>query len=266
MPAQNKVKLLLSLVMALGAMIGVADTASAGVSVTPIMVKLSKEKPIATLKFRNSSAQSALVEVTAFEWTQSLRSVDLTVSDMLLVSKPVFKLGANETTVIRLAILGEVSELAGHETAFRIFVDQTALDERRDTRGGVDFKIRHSIPVFVGAAPKNKLQAPNAKIRLGGNDKLDLEVNNPNWGHIKIRKVSLFSQEGKLLTSEDAVRYVLGGAQVILPVKNVFSPSEASGLHSGYALLEYTSGRSRYKTLEKRVQIDPVGSIYASTD
>lgn len=115
-----------------------------GIRVAPVLVSLTPERAIGSVRLHNSRAAPVSFEVEAFVWSQVNGQDQLTPTDALVVAPGVFEIAANGEQTIRLGVRGAD---ANSETAYRILLRE--LPAPREEGVALGFALEMSLPVFV---------------------------------------------------------------------------------------------------------------------
>src|SRR5690606_27833711 len=130
---------------------GVASAQTGGIRVAPVLVSLSPERAIGSVRLHNGRATPVSFEVEAFVWTQVDGADRLTPTNALIVAPGVFEIAPNSEQTLRLGVRGPSSN---SEAAYRILVRELPAPRRDGVALG--FALEMSLPVFVtpsGARP-----------------------------------------------------------------------------------------------------------------
>jgi fimbrial chaperone protein len=178
--------------------------------VSPIRVDLDRGTKSALLTVTNDDARPLAFQVRAMEWTQDAAGADGYADTADLVYFPrQLKIPPKESRVVRLGY--KVPALQA-EKAYRLFIEELADPEARDSRTGVAITLRFGVPVFLRPA----------QARLAGEVALSVEggaaralVRNTGNAHFRIASVRFTGLDAAGQTLfEQAVDgwYLLAGA------------------------------------------------------
>lgn len=179
---------------------GVASAQTGGIRVAPVLVSLSPERAIGSLRLHNGRATSVSFEVEAFVWTQVGGEDRLTPTNALIVAPGVFEIAPNSEQTLRLGVRGPSSN---SEAAYRILLRE--LPAPRSDGVALGFALEMSLPVFVtpsGARPNLTTHAEGQHLIL------------TNTGS-SFAQIALLNGDQRL----EAPRYLLAGssAPIALP-------------------------------------------------
>ena len=133
------------LALALFATPGVAMAQSQGIQVAPVLVSLSPEHAIDSIRLRNGRSRAVAFEVEAYAWSQVDGQDRLTPTNELIVAPGVFEIAANSAQTVRLGVRD--SNGGESERAYRILLRE--LPRQEQTGAALGFTLEMSLPVFV---------------------------------------------------------------------------------------------------------------------
>lgn len=194
--------LLVAPIMAIGP---AAYAQTGGIQVAPVMLAMSAERTITSLRVRNTRQRAVAFEIDVYEWTQVDGRDVLTPSADLLVAPGVFEVAAGGEQVVRL---GVVSATPDTERAFRILMRE--LPTPRRDGAALGFTLEMSLPVFITPLQARSQLAASAEQRPWGPV---LVVANLGRTHMQVAAIESI-EAGPL----DAPRYLLAGARMEIPL------------------------------------------------
>lgn len=185
--------------------LGTADAQTGGIQVAPVMVALSAERTIASLRVRNERERPVAFEVDVYEWTQVDGEDVLTPSRDLLIAPGVFEIGARGEQVVRLGVTAAGGQ---NERAFRILMRELPAPRREGAVLG--FALELSLPVFIAPLSAHSELSPSIETRSWGPT---LVLDNSGSVHVQIARVEE-TTSGALR----APRYILAGGRAEIPL------------------------------------------------
>lgn len=188
-----------------------AGAQTGGIQVAPVLVSLSPQQTIDSVRMRNGRSRPVSFEVEAYAWTQVNGEDVLTRTSDLIVAPGVFEIPANGEQTIRIGARRQ----AATEQAYRILLRE--LPSEQHTGVALGFSLEMSLPIFM--TPPGA--AANVTSRVDGNN---IVLTNTGSSYAQIR---LVQNEQHL----DAPRYLLAGssATVELPAQQHAIQLIASG-------------------------------------
>ncbi len=183
-----------------------ADAQTGGIQVAPVMVAMSSERSIASVRVRNGRARPIAFEVDVYAWSQSDGLDVLSPTRELLAAPGVFEIAAGGEQVVRL---GVVTPNPDRELAYRIMLRELPPRERHGS--GLGFALEMSLPVFVTPVGAEANVQTHVEQRAEGRV---LVMRNTGNAHAQI--LSLEELDGEPAPTP---RYLLAGASadVLLP-------------------------------------------------
>ena len=175
--------------------------ATGGIQVAPVLVNISPERGISSIRLRNERDRAASFEVDAYLWTQQDGHDVLEPTSELMAAPGVFEIAAHAEQIIRI---GAHVRNASGERAYRIVLRE--LPRTPASGATLGFTLEMSLPVFVTAADA----APNLHARL-----TDGELTLANAGDAHIQIAAIESNGAPV----DAPRYVLAGVTTNVPIE-----------------------------------------------
>lgn len=176
-----------------------------GIQVAPVMIAMSAEHNIASLRVRNGRERPVAFEVDVFEWTQENGRDVLTPTSDLIVAPGVFEVRAESEQVVRLGVL---AAHASTERAFRIILRELPSQNRDGAVLG--FTLELSLPVFIAPIEARGHIEARAEERPWGPTLL---LANIGRTHVRLAAVET-AETGAV----QAPRYLLAGASAEIPL------------------------------------------------
>ncbi len=183
---------------------------AAGFSVSPIIVNLSADKKVVSLKVHNSGNEPTAVQAELMDWRQQDgKDIHQVVTRDLLVSPPIFTISPGETQVIRVGLRRPVD--LKQELSYRLFL-QEIPPAIPDNFQGLRVVMRVGLPVFVEPAQVRTNADLKWKIRQSHTGDLILNADNQGNGHAKVTELRLKLPNGQELVQKGNF-YILPGSQ-----------------------------------------------------
>lgn len=202
---------------------------ASGLQVAPVSLKLLANQNADGLSLSNTGAAALHAQVRVYQWTQEGGEEHLTPSRGLLVSPPMLQIEAENTQLVRVIRIGAPpSGASAKEAAYRIVIDELPTDAH--SKGGLNFVLRYSVPVFVEPAgiADTKPHLTWKLIQQHGNAVLD--VTNDGNGHAQLSKISFTNHQGKqTVVNKGLLGYVLPGARMRWELKSPVAVFDGGG-------------------------------------
>jgi fimbrial chaperone protein len=193
--------------LALACLLAAATHASAsGLQIAPTTLELAPSGPAQALWLTNTGDRALRAQVRTFHWSQAGGRDDLTPTQELVASPPMLAIPPGGRQLVRVIRTGPPAS-AG-EQAYRLLIDE--LPQGSGDATGVQYVLRYSVPVFVGASgTKPSLEWSGTVAR----DSVTLDIRNSGPAHAQISAVSLVPGDGVPLDLVPGLLgYVLPGA------------------------------------------------------
>lgn len=184
---------------------GVTAVEAGNFSVSPVRATLSASHSIDSLRVRNNSDESAVIQVEIAMWSQVDGSDVLQPSREILATPPIFTVPAKGTQVVRVGLRRAPD--ATRELAYRIFLQEVSPPPREGFQG-LQVSLRLSIPVFVlPKSPVKPLLVWSAKAEEPG--KIKLRISNVGNAHIQIANFTLSRAGNEVTPRQQVAAYVM---------------------------------------------------------
>lgn len=183
---------------------------AAGFSVSPIIVNLSADNKIVSLKVHNSGNEPTAVQAELMDWRQQDgKDIHQVVTRDLLVSPPIFTISPGDTQVIRVGLRSPLD--LKQELSYRLFLKEIP-PAIPDNFQGLRVVMRVGFPVFVEPAIVPTNANLKWKIRQSHTGDLILYAENQGNGHAKLTELRLKFPNGQELVQKGNF-YILPGSQ-----------------------------------------------------
>lgn len=198
---------------------------AAGLQVAPISLTLEAGRGADGLWLSNTGDAPLNAQVRVFHWTQAEGEDRLEASRGLVVSPPMLKLEPGGRQLVRVIRTG--APPGRNEDAFRLLVDE--VPDESALKAGLNFLVRHSVPVFVAPAGDGKTATQLSWSLRGDAAGPRLEVANAGSMHAQLASLSFTGRTGGTVAISDGLLgYVLPGSTMHWPLKG-----EASAFAQG---------------------------------
>lgn len=199
------------LVAALFSLSGLA--VGAGLQVSPVSLTIPPSQNADGIWLRNLSAAPLDAQVRVFRWTQEGGEDQLTPTRELLVSPPMLQLPVDGRQLVR-AIRAQAPPggPGAVQVAYRLLIDELPV-ARGDKPQGLQFVMRHSLPVFVQPAGAAPAPAQLGWKLLTEDDRAVLQVSNTGASHAQLSDLVFTDAAGQVAeVHKGLMGYVLPGA------------------------------------------------------
>jgi fimbrial chaperone protein len=226
----------------LGTLLLVAAPAclASGLQVAPIGLQLRHDAQAEALWLSNTGDTLVHAQIRVFHWTQLDDKDHLEPSRGLLISPPMLSLAPGQRQLVRVIRSGPPP--AEQEDAYRIVVDELPLSASA-ARGGLQFVLRYSIPVFLQPLSPARAGTDLHSRWRDGPEGSYLQVSNRGKTHAQLAELYLRDAQGnRTLLKPGLLGYALPGSHMewVLP---------ATQRPVGSALLVRINGEATEHTL-----------------
>lgn len=138
-----KLRALLTALAIIGAP-SAAGAQTAGIQVAPVLVSLSPEHAMGSVRLRNGRTRPVAFEVEAYAWSQTNGQDELTPTNDLIVAPGVFEIASSGEQTVRLGVRNANAQ---SERSYRILLRELPSQEQSGVALG--FSLEMSLPVFL---------------------------------------------------------------------------------------------------------------------
>jgi fimbrial chaperone protein len=191
------------------------SAAAANFSVTPVRIYMKAQDRAVAVTIQNEGGAPVVLQADLYVWSQKADgSDDMALTEDLILSPPIIKLGANAKQVVRLARLKPAD--ASRQLTYRMILREVPEAAPQKDNIQVPIALALSMPVFITPTPAKREMACEA--RRAGADTLDVSCANKGSAYAQLREVQVRRGEQVLGRFEGGV-YILPGARKVVPVK-----------------------------------------------
>ena len=190
-----------------GLLAAASSAVASGLQIAPTGLQIAPGGPAQALWLTNTGDRELRAQVRAYRWSQANGKDDLEATQALVASPPMLNIPAGGRQLVRVIRTGQ--DAAAGEQAFRLLVDELPQGNAQTT--GVQYVLRYSVPVFVGAAPGSTASLQWSSVI--DHEQLQLEIRNTGSSHAQVSGVGLVPPEGAPVDLVPGLLgYVLPGA------------------------------------------------------
>lgn len=187
---------------------------AAGLQVAPALVEVPGNS--GTVWLTNANTRALKAQVRIYRWVQEDNEDKLVDTEDLIASPPFIEVPTDKRQVVRLVRFGALQAAGAQapcEQSFRVIVDELPDFTEEETRAGMNYVLRYSVPVFV-QNPKCTAAAPRLTWQLVMADQqMFVEVANSGDARAQLANVRLIGADGgETVLSPGLMGYVLPGA------------------------------------------------------
>ena len=183
-----------------------AAAMAASIEVAPVSVELPSGTASTTVTVTNHSDAPISVQARGFAWAQTAGEDQLTRTETLVVSPPIFTIGANEQQTVRLLLRQAPTD---KEASYRLLFDELPTPT---TGRAIQLALRLSVPVFAEPPAATAAQLGWRLAPAGG--QAALLVRNSGSRHDRLRDLVLTLPNGQTVKPSGLPNpYVLPGVE-----------------------------------------------------
>jgi fimbrial chaperone protein len=216
---------------------GVACGAGAATfSVTPVRIYMKAQDRAVAVTIANEGDEPVVLQADLYTWTQAADGADqLELTEDLILSPPIIKLGPRAKQVVRLARLKPAD--ASRQLTYRMIMREVPEATRPKDSIQVGIALALSMPVFITPPPaKYAIACTAARAEAGA---MSVTCANTGTAYVQVREVLVKDGE-RVLGRFEGGTYILPGARKAMPVKTEGAPAAARL----QLLVTYDDGRS----------------------
>lgn len=186
--------------------------AETSLSVAPLRIALTPERPVASLTMGNADTTEVAVQAEVLQWSQDREGNDVYAPTRdVLVNPAIFRLPPGGRQIVRLGL--QVPAEA-RERSYRIFLRQLPRDQALPQDGAEGAKLqtllRIGVPVFVPPTqpPQRVLEW---SLLADRGEHFRLVLHNQDSEHIQLTQLVVRREDGAELLRKNLSLYVLAG-------------------------------------------------------
>jgi len=182
---------------------------AASLEFLPTHFEMAPSQSAISLEVLNRGGGTTAAQVRPFVWTQHGDNDELTPTDDVVVSPPIFTVPEGESQVIR--VLLRIRSKGGSERYYRLLIDQVPPPAQNHQ---VVFAIRASIPIFVDSADGGRAEL-RWRAERTANGQIVFAATNTGRRYAAIESLQVALPDGKRGEAQPMGQnsYVLPGAE-----------------------------------------------------
>lgn len=197
---------------ALVAVVSLATPASwgaANLGVSPLRIVIPANATSASIQLVNNGDQEVVLQSQLMHWGQSNGEDQLSATDEILVSPPIFKIPGGGKQTIRVGLLRRRE--AASEMTYRLFLQEIPAPLRKDqTQSGVPVALRLSLPIFV-QPPARATPTLLWQASVDSSGGLRLSLTNTGNAHTRAPQIAIREGTLEIVAPRQLEGYVLAG-------------------------------------------------------
>jgi fimbrial chaperone protein len=201
--------------VALAAAAVVLPALAATFSVTPVRIYMRPQDRAVAVTITNESDGPVVLQADIYNWTQKPDGTDeLALTEDLILSPPIIKLGPRAKQVVRLARL--VPPDASRQLTYRLIMREVPEAGAPKDNIQVTIALALSMPVFITPPPARRQISCDAS--RGEHSTLNVACANTGSAYAQVREVLVRDGE-RVLGRFEGGAYILPGARKVLAIK-----------------------------------------------
>jgi fimbrial chaperone protein len=205
-------------------------------SVTPVRIYMKPQDRAVAVTITNECDTPVVLQADIYAWSQKPDGTDdLALTEDLILSPPIIKLGPKARQVVRLARLEPPD--ASRQLIYRMIMREIPEATAPKDKVQVAIALALSLPVFITPPPAKREMTCDASRAEGGT--LNVNCGNKGTAYAQVREI-LVKQADRVLGRFEGGAYILPGARKAIPIK----PESALPGGRLQLLVTYDDGRS----------------------
>jgi len=184
-------------------------------SVTPVRIYMKPQDRAVAVTITNEGDEPVVLQADVYAWTQKPDGSDETqLTEDLILSPPIIKLGPKARQVVRLARLRAPD--ASRQLTYRMILREIPEAAAPQQHIQVQIALALSMPVFITPPPAKRAMSCTAARAAGGG--LDAACANTGSAYAQVREIQAKRGESVLARFEGGA-YILPGARKVISLK-----------------------------------------------
>ena len=189
-------------------------------SVTPVRIYLSPKERATALTVQNEGDEEIVMQADIYTWKQRPTGEDdLQLSEDLVLSPPILKIGPKGRQVVRLALVG--APKIDRQLTYRLIVREVPEAKPSEKNIQLQVALAFSLPVFI--TPPTVKRELDCKVERAAPDKISAACENKGDAYAQPRELALLDAGGAKVLSRDNGLYILPG------IRRTFELKKAEG-------------------------------------
>ncbi|MBI5276375.1 MAG: molecular chaperone [Burkholderiales bacterium] len=200
------------------ALVALAQQAQAAqFSITPVRIFMTPRDRAIAVTITNESAEEVVMQADLYLWKQKPDGTDdLTLTEDLILSPPILKLGPNARQVVRLARISATP--TDRELTYRLIVRE--VPEAKPTeRLTLQVALAFSLPIFI--TPPSAKRSLQCSAERATSDAVRVTCENSGRAYAQLRGIEVLDSKGTKVASRDQGAYILPSIKRVFDVKSV---------------------------------------------
>ena len=239
MPKRKRGTILKTRILAAAAACCIALPAVAGVfSVTPVRIFMTPHDRAIAVTVTNEGDDELVMQADIYTWKQKPTGEDdLALSEDLVLSPPILKIGPKGRQVVRLAAVA--APKSDRQLTYRLIVREVPEAKAADKNIQLQVALAFSLPVFI--TPQGVKRDLDCKVERAAPDKVSATCENRGEAYAQPRELALLDGAGHKVASRDNGLYLLPGIRRTFELRKGDGPIPAGGFKLAVTLDDGTT-------------------------
>lgn len=180
-----------------------------GLQISPVSLDIAATTRSGEVWLRNAGTDVVHAQVRVYRWSQKDGEDVLTPDNGMVASPPMVQIAPSQQQLVRLVRIGPMTAAAVGERTYRLVIDELPI-KKPNSKIGLDFVFRYSIPVFIAGTAPPKLQLDWSVQEVG--KKVWLRVTNTGNSHAQLANLAFTAPNGRsTVVYQGLAGYALAG-------------------------------------------------------
>ncbi|MBU2886482.1 molecular chaperone [Gilvimarinus agarilyticus] len=201
----------------LGLLFLASSASQASLQVSPTHLFIAAERNADGITLVNTGQELLYAQVRVYQWLQLDGKDQLQPTQEIIASPPVIELGPGVNQLVRIVRTGSPPDMA--ERSFRIIIDELPVSYDKNITsanqptGGLTFRLRYSIPVFIQPPQAVNLQPVLNSSLISHEGEHFIRLSNEGNSHAHIADLTWIQSDDRTTIAPGLAGYVLPGEQ-----------------------------------------------------
>jgi fimbrial chaperone protein len=187
------------------------EAQAASLEISPVIVNLVPGQNATTIEVKNRGEAPAAVQARPYSWSQVGDDDNLTPTQDIIISPPIFTVPAGASQTVRLLLRG-ANETGGWERSYRLLLDEVPPANTENKQ--IKMALRVSLPVMIASVASTP-PVLQWRTEHGPGGEIQLMAVNSGHAYEKVSAIDVMLPDGThpklILRGKNS--YILAGAQ-----------------------------------------------------
>jgi fimbrial chaperone protein len=190
-------------------------------SVTPVRIYLTPKDRATAITVQNEGDEEIVMQADVYTWQQKPGGEDdLQLSEDLVLSPPILKIGPKARQVVRLAMVSPPK--AEQQLTYRLIVREIPEAKPVEKTIQLQVALAFSLPIFI--TPPNVKRELDCTVERSAPDKVAATCENKGQAYAQPRELALLDGAGQKVVSRDNGLYILPGIRRTFELRKADGP------------------------------------------